>query len=182
MPVPYVDTRKAEELFRYRVLRLLKDRELLSQERIEMLLSWRKEVFYVADGSHDDREDPLIGGQRIDRLEFLARVITQIPEPRRHLLFYYGHYAHRVRGKRLKSQSQAPDDTVDGPSVSPARKAALRRRWAHLIRRVLEVDPLVCDRCGGNVKCCVMCSVPSQGVVFPHQLSSREGWSGKHCT
>ena len=28
IPVPYVDTRKAEELFRHRVLRLLKDREL----------------------------------------------------------------------------------------------------------------------------------------------------------
>jgi len=34
MPVPYVDTRKAEELFRHRVLRLLKDKDLLSDERI----------------------------------------------------------------------------------------------------------------------------------------------------
>ena len=128
------------------MLRLLKDRELLSEERIELLLSWRrsgfsmddsvripageqkgiedvarymlrapvslsrmrwnrpdKEVFYVADRSHDDREDRSMEGQRIDRLEFLARVITQIPEPRRHLLFYYGYYAHRVRGRRLKS-------------------------------------------------------------------------------
>jgi hypothetical protein len=148
MPVPYVDTRKAEELFRYRVLRLLKDRE--SPERIELLLSWRrsgfsiddsvripagelkgledvarymlrapvslsrmrwnrsdKEVFYIADRSHDEREDPSMEGQRIDRLEFLARVITQIPEPRRHLLFYYGHYAQA----RLSQPSPASSKT-----------------------------------------------------------------------
>ncbi len=49
MPVPYLDTRKAEELFRYRVLRLLKDRELLSQERIELLLSWRRSGFSIDD-------------------------------------------------------------------------------------------------------------------------------------
>jgi hypothetical protein len=112
-----------------------------------------KEVFYVADGSHDDPEDSSREGQRIDRLEFLARVITQIPEPRRHLLFYYGHYAHRVRGKRLKNQtqSQAPGKPVEEPTLGPARKAALRRRWAHLIRRVFEVDPLVC-RCGGELR------------------------------
>jgi hypothetical protein len=201
IPVPYVDTRKAEELFRHRVLRLLKDRELLSEERTKLLLSWRrsgfsiddsvripaaeqkgledvarymlrapvslprirwtrgdKELFYVAEGSHDDPEDPAVEGQKIDTLEFLARVITQIPQPRRHLLFYYGHYAHLVRGKRSKSQpqSQATKETepfpVEEPTLSPARKAALRRRWANLIRRVFEVDPLVCDRCGGQLR------------------------------
>ncbi len=45
IPVPYVNTRKAEELFRHRVLRLLKDKGLLSEERIQLLLSleekWR---------------------------------------------------------------------------------------------------------------------------------------------
>ncbi len=187
------------------MLRLLKDREPLSQERIELLLSWRrsgfsiddsvripageqkgledvarymlrapvslsrmrwnrgdKEVFYFSDGSHDDQDDTSMQGQRIDRLEFLARVIAQIPAPRRHLLFYYGHYAHRVRGKRLKNQtqSQAPDETVEEPTLSPARKAALRRRWAHLIQRVFEVDPLACDRCGGELRLVALITEP----------------------
>jgi len=31
-------------------------------------------------------------------------------------------------------------------------RAALRRRWAELIRRVYEVDPLVCPRCGGEMR------------------------------
>jgi hypothetical protein len=45
--VPFIDTQKAEELFRHGVLGLLKDKGLLSQERIKVLLSWRKSGFGV---------------------------------------------------------------------------------------------------------------------------------------
>ena len=34
----------------------------------------------------------------------------------------------------------------------PRERAALRRRWANLIRRVYEVDPLVCPRCGSEMR------------------------------
>jgi hypothetical protein len=74
---------------------------------------------------------------------------VQIPDPRRHLVRYYGACSNASRGKREKtaasvdpsSPREAPEDTAipDGPY-----RAALRRRWAELIRRVYEVDPLVC--------------------------------------
>ena len=202
--MPYVNTRKAEELFRHRVLRLLKDKGHLREERIQLLLSleekWRSgfsiddsvripagqqraiehvaryrlrapvslsrmrwsrddsEVFYIAKGSHDDPEAPSVPARRIETLEFVARVIAQIPQPRRHLLFYYGRYSHVVRGKRRKSQPHpaAAEETrphpAEEPTLSPARKAALRRRWADLIRWVYEVDPLLCERCGGQLR------------------------------
>jgi hypothetical protein len=47
VPVPYVDERAAEELFRHKVLGLLRRRGLLSLERIELLLSWRRSGFSV---------------------------------------------------------------------------------------------------------------------------------------
>ena len=40
--VAYVDEPAAEEVFRYKVLALLRRRGLLSEERIELLLSWRR--------------------------------------------------------------------------------------------------------------------------------------------
>jgi len=40
--VPYVDEGAAEKLFRHKVLALLRRRGLLSEERIELLLSWRR--------------------------------------------------------------------------------------------------------------------------------------------
>ncbi len=131
IPVPYVDERAAEELFRHKVLGLLRRRGLLSQERIELLLSWRrsgfsvhnrvyahpgdgrdfealvrymmrspvsltrlrftpgaKEVVYTRKGGHDAAEPA--DDERIDAEEFVARVLVQIPDPRRHLVRYYG--------------------------------------------------------------------------------------------
>ena len=47
LPVPYVDERRAELLFRHKLLTLLRDRGLLSQERIDLLMSWRHSGFSV---------------------------------------------------------------------------------------------------------------------------------------
>ena len=47
VPVPYVDERAAEELFRHKVLSLLRRRGLVSEERIKLLLSWRRSGFSV---------------------------------------------------------------------------------------------------------------------------------------
>jgi len=45
--VPYVDEGAAEMLLRHKVLALLRRRGLLSEERIELLLSWRRSGFSV---------------------------------------------------------------------------------------------------------------------------------------
>jgi hypothetical protein len=45
--VPYVDPKAAELLFRHKVISLLRDEELLSEERIELLLSWQNTGFSV---------------------------------------------------------------------------------------------------------------------------------------
>ena len=62
---------------------------------------------------------------------------------------YYGAYSNAARGKRRKAAAVAePSGPTEAPerdttvSVGAAR-AALRRRWAEMIRRVYEVDPLV---------------------------------------
>ena len=41
VPVPYLDPKAAERLFRHKVLRFLRREEVISQERLELLLSWR---------------------------------------------------------------------------------------------------------------------------------------------
>ena len=90
-------------------------------------------------------------------MELVARVLVQIPDPRRHLVRYYGAYASACRGKGKKgsaaaepsSPHEAPEDAAipDGPD-----RAGLRHRWAELIRRVYEVDPLICPRCGSEMR------------------------------
>ncbi len=47
IPVPYIDTIAAEKLFRYKIIRVLKSKHLLSDERIELLDSFRHSGFSV---------------------------------------------------------------------------------------------------------------------------------------
>ncbi len=147
-------------------------------------IRWRqgdKELFYVTKGSHDDPEDPSLEGQRIDAQEFIARVIAPIAQPKIHLIFYYGRYSNALRGRRLKGQpeSQPPEDNdtqpAGEPTLSPARKAALRRRWADLIRRVFEVDPLVCDRCRGELRVIAFITEPRIIRRILDHLKKRDG-------
>ena len=112
------------------------------------------EVVYARKGGHDTRapgED-----ERVDAEDFVARVLVQIPDPRRHLVRYYGAYSNRARGQRRKAEEklEAHDSSVSShdPLPTPPERADLRRRWANLIRRVYEVDPLVCPRCGAEMR------------------------------
>jgi hypothetical protein len=113
------------------------------------------EVVYSHKGGHDDLEPT--EGERIDAMEFVARVLVQIPDGRRHLARYYGFYSNAARGKRKKAAApgelSSPGEVPEGEAApQSADRAALRRRWAEMIRRVYEVDPLVCPRCGGEMR------------------------------
>jgi hypothetical protein len=46
-PAAYVDVTSAELLFRHQVIAFLRDEGLLSEERIELLLSWQNTGFSV---------------------------------------------------------------------------------------------------------------------------------------
>jgi hypothetical protein len=113
--------------------------------------------------------------ERIDELEFLARVVTQLPEPRKHSIRYYGYYAAVVRGKRRRARveaeasgpeagndavgNDASEGRAEGDGVrlavasepDTAERKQLRKSWAALIRRVYEVDPLLCP-CGATMR------------------------------
>jgi hypothetical protein len=65
------------------------------------------EVVYERKGSNG-RPGP---EERFDPLDFLARVIAHIPEPRSHLVRYVGHYSNVSRGCR-KKQTVPPFTTT----------------------------------------------------------------------
>jgi hypothetical protein len=112
-----------------------------------------KEVVHTRKGGHDASEPG--EDERVDADEFVARVLVQIPDPRRHVVRYYGAYSNRARGQRRKAEGRLEGNgsgEAAEPIPPPPERAALRRRWANLIRRVYEVDPLVCPRCGAEMR------------------------------
>jgi len=65
----------------------------------------------------------------------------------------------RYRRKRWKAGPEC-ESAVGADTSAPSRAArdearnarALRRSWAQLIKRIYEVDPLVCPSCGSKMK------------------------------
>jgi len=204
VPVPFVDERSAELLFRRKVLDLLKHEGLLSQEREQLLLSWRHQTGFSADASvkvepedsaamkrlaryilrppvslerlhWEEGSDQVAytrkarngrpgATERIDALDFLARLIAFIPEPRQHTVFYYGWLSNVSRGRRKNGRdpelaTHQPNDDID--RLLPAQRQARRRAWARLIKLVYEVSPLTCPRCGNEMRILSFILVPT---------------------
>ncbi len=89
---------------------------------------------------------------RYNALEFLSLLALQVPPPRAHMVRYYGYYSNAARGKRRKRE-EAEHSPTPQQEQTPSPKASLRRmRWAELIRKVFEVDPLACPKCPGEMK------------------------------
>ena len=89
-------------------------------------------------------------GEAFEAREFLARLLQHIPAPRLHLVRYYGHYAGAARAKRRGEMSKT-QSSPDAEEPSAAERKRLRRGWARMIRRIYEVDPLLCP-CGGTMR------------------------------
>ncbi len=77
---------------------------------------------------------------------------------------YYGWYASRARGRRRQAAHGDEGSATEVPCVRgdqrPAAVRAARRRWAELLRRLFEVEPLRCPRCGDAMRIVAFITVP----------------------
>jgi hypothetical protein len=67
--------------------------------------------------------------------------------------FYFGAYSNVARGKRKKAaRTHQAAGQLAAAEETREEQTARRRSWAQLIRRVSEVDPLICAKCGGEMR------------------------------
>jgi hypothetical protein len=81
-----------------------------------------------------------------DPLEFLAEITQHIPETGMQTVRYYGWYSNKMRGQRA-AESQKAGEPVDIDADQTPAPSQSRMRWAALMKRVFEVDPLECPEC-----------------------------------
>ena len=82
-----------------------------------------------------------------------------------HMVRYYGYYSNAARGKRRK-RDEAAGSLNQQQEETPSPKASLRRmRWAELIRKVFEVEPLACPKCPGEMKLIAFITERQSGVI-----------------
>jgi ribosomal protein S27E len=176
-----VDSQLAE-LFAREVLGFLVHKELLSPEWADRLLSCRHTGFNVHSRvrARIKREAERVGkymlrpllslqrlsllekeGQvgyrygkeareteRMDYLEFIARITSHIPDKGQVTVRYYGLYANAHRGK-VRKASRVP---ITPGMIEEESPRIPSKGWAEMIRKVYEVDPMLCPQCGATMR------------------------------
>ena len=94
------------------------------------------------------RDGPGQETEVMDYLEFIARVTSHIPDKGQVMVRYYGLYANAHRGKAKKASLSASALQV----VEEELRRLPSKGWAAMIRKVYEVDPMLCSKCGGRMK------------------------------
>ena len=98
---------------------------------------------------------PTYKGQRfvqLDPMEFMDRIAAFIPVPRRHRWHYHGVFA--PNSPLRKSVVAYADKTTIITSIHQTAEKTKRASldWANLIKRIYEIDPLLCSKCGKKIK------------------------------
>jgi len=119
---------------------------------------------------------------------FLAELLRLLPDARNRLIRCYGLYSSRARGTwshtphllRLAPEDWRHDhpaqpslslglrDEYTGDCSAAARQG--RSAWAPLIKRVYEVDPLTCSRCGQSMRVLAVIADPPQVLKILRHL------------
>jgi hypothetical protein len=92
----------------------------------------------------------------MDALDWIAQVISYIPDPGEQMVRYYGWYSNASRGKRRKPGVRVPveaevQDTPQPDSDGEHFARQRRRSWAQLLKKIYQVDPLRCPHCGSEM-------------------------------
>ncbi len=113
--------------------------------------------------------------QVFDPLDFLAEVTQHIPNTGEHTIRYYGWYSNKNRGMRAKlaAAGDSIEAAVDSEEEDAPFRKICRSRWAALVKKVYETDPLQCPRCGGRMRIISFIEKRDQAAIIQKIL--------KHC-
>ena len=93
--------------------------------------------------------------------DFIVAICRHIPEKFFRMVRYFGFYSNKSRGMRRKQGILRPGDEplkeaptnvdiIDVSEYNPPRIPS--KTWRECIKKLWEVDPLVCPRCKGSMK------------------------------
>ena len=86
--------------------------------------------------------------ERMDYLELIARVTSHFPDKGQVMVRYYGIYGNSHRCKVRKAVRLGFPARIVEEELPPIPS----KGWAEMIRKVYEVDPMICPRCGGRMR------------------------------
>ena len=95
--------------------------------------------------------------QAMPGADWLELLCKHIPDRNEHTVRYYGRYSSRARG----AESERPGLDELEPEIPTSARQAAKAVWAKLIRKVYEVDPLECPKCGAEMRVIALIEDPA---------------------
>ena len=105
-------------------------RASFSQERLNYISEAPKVIYKSKNGSNT---------KEFDAVDFIASICSHIPNKNEQMVRYTGYYSNVYRGRR-KRQGTCESDFV----IEEDNNKGLNKSWARLIKKIYEVDPLIC--------------------------------------
>ena len=103
------------------------------------------------------------GTREFTPLDFLAELSAHIPNLFEQTVRFYGAYSPRSRGKRRAQEAKALEGSAPLPApTEPPLKSAVSRSWARLIKKIYEIDPLLCPKCDSQMKIKTFITKPAE--------------------
>ena len=98
-------------------------------------------------------------------VDFVARLAALVPKPRVNLTRYHGVLApnHRWRGLVTPARRGKGAKPVSNAEVRSTAERHAAMTWAQRLKRVFNIDIVVCARCGGSIR--VIACIEDQDVI-----------------
>ena len=98
-------------------------------------------------------------------VDFMARLAALVPKPRVNLTRYHGILApnHRWRGLVTPARRGKGVKPVSNAEVRSTAERHAAMTWAQRLKRVFNIDIVVCARCGGSIR--VIACIEDQDVI-----------------
>jgi len=85
--------------------------------------------------------------KNLTKVDFIASICSHIPNKNEQMVRYNGYYSNVCRGRRKKEDACESDFVIEDDNNKVCNKS-----WAHLIKKIYEVDPLICLKCEGDMR------------------------------
>ena len=86
--------------------------------------------------------------RQFNAVDFIASLCSHIPNMGEQTVRYFGYYSNVCRGRRKRQNSDGADFIITDDEYTKG----CNKSWAYLIKKIYEVDPLTCTKCGGDIR------------------------------
>lgn len=132
--------------------------ERLGQYIVRAPLSQERMTYIPKEQSKDSIAKVIYKGKTSKKtkvfyaIDWLARLTIHIPNKGEQMVKYYGYYSNKSRGLRKKEEQRFKEGKTETIQYSNIIRKKFNKKWARLIQKVYNVDPLICPKCSGKMR------------------------------